>query len=249
LPGSHHRVLLGHAKVMPDPADVAGSVADQVSRARRAGWPVAIHAVDIEQLDAALGALASVGRRAVAHVPTAHVPAASPGVRTSAPDRIEHVGLCLPEQVGALAAARVDVVTNPAFVVERARKYQAEISEVERAWLYRLSSLLGAGVRVAGASDAPTVAADPLRTFDAAVLREDGEAVDATAALALITRSAADISGWGGGVLRPGAAGDLVVLDADPWARTRDGRRARVVATLLDGDIVFGADELDSLVA
>jgi predicted amidohydrolase YtcJ len=45
----------------------------------------------------------------------------------------------------------------------------------------------------------------------------------------------------GGGVLAPGAAADLVVLDRDPFAgSSSEIGSARVVSTWIDGEQVFG---------
>lgn len=198
------RVTVTAAKVMPPTVGLDG-VAEAMRDSHDAGFAAAVHAVDVDEVDAAL--------------------------RASAPgDRVEHAGLVLPEQVEALAAARVTVVTQPAFVVDRAAKYRGALSEVERSWLYRVRSLLDAGIPVRASSDAPVVWPDPLRTVAAAVDRElgVGERVDLATAFGLVCAP-----------LRVGGPGDLVVLDADPFVV--GPRRCAVLATVRAGVVVAGS--------
>jgi predicted amidohydrolase YtcJ len=231
----HHGVAIGHAKVMPPATPgAAAEVAAAVREARAHGWSVAIHALDPAEIDAALAALAAVE------------PAA-------APDRIEHAGLCLPGQHDQLRCAGVTVVSNPAFLAARGRKYSHELTAVEREWLYPVRSLLDRGVPVAFASDAPVVDPAPLASVAAAVRRGDGlvahapaEAVAADEALPSVTHAAALAMGLGDGRLAPGADADLVVLDADPLTTPNDEIAAiGVMATLRGGAELFAAGELE----
>lgn len=198
---------VGAAKIMPPRCGPDG-VATLVRHAHEAGFAAAVHAVDVDELQAALDGGLGVG------------------------DRVEHAGLCLPEQVAALAAAGVTVVTQPSFVTERAAKYRRELTTVEHGWLYRLRSLLDAGVAVRGSSDAPVAAAVPLRQVTAAVRRPlgAGEQISVAEALGLVSDP-----------VRVGDAADLVVVDADPVTVTpqRIGQ-IRVLATWRDGRLLHG---------
>jgi predicted amidohydrolase YtcJ len=175
-------VTVGPAKVMP-PACGLDGVGDAIARAHDAGFAVALHAVDVDELQAGLDG----------------------GLRPG--DRVEHLGLCLPEHLDELARRRITVVTQPAFVTRRAAKYRQELSEVELGWLYRLRTLLEAGVEVRLSSDAPVVPPRPLEAVAAAVGRTLGrsERIDVDSALRLAARP-----------LTVGAPADLVVLGADP---------------------------------
>lgn len=188
-------------KLIVDERTGVPELADHIALAHRAGHPVALHVVDVGPLQVALDALAAA-------------PGPPPGCR----DRLEHVSLCLPEQVEAIARAGVAVVNQPSFLVHRAGKYRAELSEVEQRWLYRTASLLRAGVEVAASSDAPVVPARPLESVQAMVSREDpAERVDVDVALDLVTRRAGAVSATGSpGVLAVGGVADFVVLAADP---------------------------------
>jgi predicted amidohydrolase YtcJ len=227
------RLHVGHAKVLPQPDD---DLAHLVAGARSAGWPVAVHVLDAAELDEALGALG--GDR----------PGGLP------PDRLEHVGLCLPEQLAAIAAAGVDVVSNPAFLAARAAKYIRALTPIERDWLYPVRSLRARGVRVAAASDGPVTDALPLDGVRAAVRRGAGgarfapaEAVDAAAALAMVSEDAASVMDGGRGRIEVGAPADLVVLDRDLLAGGAgldglDG--ATVIGTFRAGVPLFVSDAL-----
>lgn len=173
-------VRIGHAKVMPTQTDDS-AIAELVAAARAHRFPVAIHAMDIDTLQAALDAL------------EAHPPMADAS-RVGAPDRIEHCALALPEQLDRIARLGVAVVTQPSFVTRRAQKYRDQLSQTEQEWLWPLASLLRRGIRVTFSSDAPTVPPDPAEWMEAATGRElvPAERVDARTALRLCQRGNAD---------------------------------------------------------
>ena len=234
------RVTVRHAKIVvedDDPPDLASLV----EAARRAGLAVALHVTDIDALDRALDALGPP--EAVA--PGEARPRA-PGGGRPAPDRLEHVSLCLPEQVGAIAASGAAVVTQPAFMAERGAKYAEQLSAVEQAWLYRVRSFLDAGVVVAASSDAPVVAATPLASMAAAIdALVPEERVGVEMALQMVTAGGAAVSGDRGGVLRLGGPADLVVLAADPRrVAPADLAAVPVLATVVAGRVVHAAGDL-----
>jgi predicted amidohydrolase YtcJ len=135
-------IRVGPAKVMPGP-DADRSVAGAVATAREAGFPVAVHVMDVDVLEAVLGALEQ------SPPPAGHR------------DRIEHNALCLPEQVPRLAATGATVVVNPSFLLHRGRKYREQLAPQEWEWLVRIGSLVAAGVEVRAGSDSPVVPSDP----------------------------------------------------------------------------------------
>ncbi|HEX4979673.1 MAG TPA: amidohydrolase family protein, partial [Acidimicrobiales bacterium] len=223
-----HELRVRHAKIVVE-SDEPEDLDALVAGARRYRLGAAVHVTDIDGLDRALHALGAAGTAAA-----------------GAGDRLEHVSLCLPEQVGQIAAAGVGVVTQPAFMAERREKYAELLSDVEQEWLYRLGSLLAAGVAVAASSDSPVVQASPLASMAAAMVSlNPGERVDAAVALRLVTCAAAAASGLPGGVLTPGAPGDLVVLGADPLAcGPAELVEIPVLATVIGGRVVHAAAEL-----
>lgn len=107
-------------------------------------------------------------------------------------------------------------------------------------------SMIAAGVRVAGSSDAPVQPSfDPLVGVHAAVTRSTRsgaplhpeEAVDVMTALSLYTREAAHAAGRLDvcSTLEPGKRADLVILSADPRRADTNLERLRVDATIVGG--------------
>lgn len=173
-------VRIGHAKVMP-PHDDDSAIAPLVAAARTHGFPVAIHVMDIDTLQATLDALE-------AHSPLPAGMAMSEARRIEpdriAPDRIEHCALALPEQLDRISRLGVKIVTQPSFVTRRAQKYREQLSPTEQAWLWPLASLLRRGIEVSFSSDAPTAPPDPAEWIAAATGRDlaPAERIDAETA-------------------------------------------------------------------
>jgi predicted amidohydrolase YtcJ len=140
-------------------------LAELVDAAHAAGRRVAVHCVTRVQLVLALAA------------------GLGPG------DRVEHGALIPVELDEELRQRRLTVVTQPNFVVERAEKYRHELGFDDLAVLYRCGSLLRAGIRVLGGTDAPFGGRDPWAAMRAAVTREltPGERIDPATALSLFT--------------------------------------------------------------
>jgi len=103
-------------------------------------------------------------------------------------------------------------------------------------------------------SDWPVSTPDPLQALHVAVTRTaydeqaapflPGQALDLETAYAAYTSGSAWINRRdeldGAGVLAPGAAADLVVLDRDPFAGPPDEIGAsRVLSTWIDGETVY----------
>ena len=228
-------LALGHAKIMltqsggrlfPAPDELSGIVAAAHAR----GFPVAIHAVESDAVDAAAHALAA--NRA-------------PGLR----DRIEHVSECPPHTLDALRNARPVVVTQPGFIDESASRYLAELGAASK-WLYRLGALAKSGLIVAASSDAPASRPDPLTAMRAAVTRRDqagatlnaGEGVSAMQALRMYTTAAAYAACQEAdrGSIAPGKRADLAVLSANPIAVPSERLgEIKVTTTIIGGRIAW----------
>ncbi len=115
------------------------------------GRPVAVHCVTRVQLVLTLAALAAAGP-----------------VRG---DRIEHASVVPAELIREVRKLGVTVVTQPNFVAERGDEYLAEVDPADRPGLYRLRSLLTAGIPVGAGTDAPFGFPDVWAAMRAAVDR------------------------------------------------------------------------------
>jgi predicted amidohydrolase YtcJ len=116
--------------------------------------PVALHCVTHAQLVVALAALKAAGGR--------------PG------DRIEHAAMVSDGMLADLADSGVTVVTQPNFVAERGEHYLRDVPADEHRNLWRVASLLRAGIPLATSTDAPFGGMDPWAAMRAAVHRSTG---------------------------------------------------------------------------
>ena len=210
---------------------------DMVAEARGAGFQVAIHAVEVEAVEAVAEAFLGT-----------HAP--STGARLHTRDRIEHCSECPPAALERLAGSGVVVVTQPGFLYYSGRRYLSEVAQEVQPWLYRIGSILKAGLCVAFGSDAPVIDPNPLIGIYAAVTRraETGEAVgesdgiSAQEALRLYTLGGAYAAFQEGdkGSVEVGKLADLVLLDQDPTRLEAEQiRRIKVTLTVIGGRVVW----------
>jgi len=184
--------------------------------------PVAIHAVTAAQLVVAVAALRAAGGHPL--------------------DRIEHAAM-VPDVAG-LAALGVTVVTQPNLVAERGDQYLDDIRADEHAQLWRVASLIRAGIPVAGSTDAPFGAPDPWAAMRAAVTRATvsgrvvgpHERVGPLQALQLFL-GAADRPARPR-CIAPGEPGDVCVLAVAPADALPALASDMVVATVVGGRLV-----------
>ena len=187
--------------------------------------PVALHCVTAAQLIVALEALRSAGRH----------PA----------DRIEHAATVPDDVVAGIAAAGVTVVTQPNFVAERGDQYLVDVPAAQHHELWRVATLIRAGVSVALSTDAPFGDADPWAVMRAAVHRRTPsgavlgprERISARAALTMFLGTAEAPPSTR--QVRPGAPADLCVVSGPPAEVLSDPDAGLVAATLIAGEIVF----------
>ena len=195
-------------------------LADWVRRAHAAGRTVAVHCVTRVQLVLTLAALDVAGR--------------APG------DRIEHGAVIPAEMVPDLRG--LTVVSQPHFVAERGEQYARDVAPEDLPDLWRLRSLIDAGVAVAAGTDAPFGGADPWQVMRAATDRPaglgPGEAVTPGTAIRLFLGSPTAPSAPR--AIAPGAVADLVLLRCPPREALRSLASDLVAATVIDGELVYG---------
>ncbi|MCH8109584.1 MAG: amidohydrolase family protein, partial [Chloroflexi bacterium] len=205
-----------------------------VLRAHDAGFQVAVHAVEAEAVEAAVDALI----KAQSQSPRAYR------------DRIEHCSECPPEVLRKLEGAGILVVTQPGFLYYSGKRYLSEVPEDAQAWLYRLRSLLDAGVKLAASSDAPVIEPDPLIGIYAAVSRRavsgetigGSEGISALEALKMYTLGGAYASFQEAdkGSIEVGKLADLTLLDQDLTSvETEQIPQTRVTMTIIGGRVVW----------
>ena len=214
-------VTAGPEKVLldDDTLPLLGTLADRIGRAHAAGRPVAVHCVTRVQLVLTLAALDLAGRH--------------PG------DRVEHGAVIGAASLGDLRG--LTVVTQPHFIAERGEQYAADVPPEDWPDLWRLRSLIAAGVSVAAGTDAPFGLADPWQAMRGATERPPPfgtpEAVPAATAVALFLGEAT-----APGVQRRVAAGqpaDLALLRAGPLEALRALSSDLVAATLVGGEVCY----------
>jgi predicted amidohydrolase YtcJ len=229
----------GHGVYQNSPEEMRALVV----AAHRAGWRVAAHAIGDDAVDVALEAFAEA-QRALPRPDVRH--------------RIEHAGVVRPDQLPRIAEAGLVPVPQPRFLYALGDGMAAAVGPDRVPWLYRHRSFLDHGLRVPGSSDRPVAPGAPLLGMESMVERVTAsgtvlaadERVSAEQALRAYTMDAA----WAShdehrrGSLTPGKLADLVVLDRDPVDTAEEGiGTIRVLATLVGGECVHGADDLDGL--
>jgi predicted amidohydrolase YtcJ len=199
-------------------------LADRVRAAHDERRAVAVHCVTREALVLLLAVLDETGVR--------------PG------DRIEHAALVPAELLPRIAELGLRIVTQPGFLAHRGDDYLREVPAVDQPDLYRLRSLIEAGIRCTPSSDAPYGPLDPWAVIRAATRRETpsgrtvgaGERITAAQALAGYLSPQHDPGGPPRKV-GVGATADLVLLHV-PLAQALDDPSAELVrATMIGGTI------------
>jgi hypothetical protein len=195
---------------------------DIVRAATSAGFAVATHAIGNDAIDLVLSTYEKIPARRLR--------------------RIEHGTFLDRQMVKRAADLGVGITSQPAFVMHPTLGQVPSMPPLRympHRWL------IDAGVKVAGSSDFPVAGFDPLDGVRGAVTRktssggvhEPDQRIDLDEALALYTRTAAEIS-WAGevcGTLEPGKRADLVILDPP----ISDLENARVATTIIGGKTVW----------
>ena len=202
-------------------------LAGWIAQRHRDGGPVAIHCVTAAQLLVTIAALREAG--------------------CHPRDRIEHAAVVPSDCLADVAGLAVTVVTQPNFVAERGDQYLAEIPAAEHDQLWRVASLLRAGVPVALSTDMPFGNSDPWAAMRAAVHRTTpsgavlgfDECISARTALTMLlgrpdqpTQPRA---------VEPGEPADLCVLSVPPEAALAELDAGMVAATVIGGEIAYAA--------
>lgn len=196
-----------------------------VAERHDADAPVAVHCVTAAQLVVTISALREAG--------------------THPHDRIEHAAVVPEDSVAFLKDLGVTVVTQPNFIAERGDQYLTDVPATEHHELWRLASLVRAGVAVALSTDMPFGHGDPWATMRAAVDRTTAagvvlgphERISAHEAMTMFLGSAGEPTKPR--TVQPGQPGDLCVLAAPPREVLAELDAQMVAATIVAGEVVF----------
>ncbi len=180
--------LLYDESALPDVSEVAARIA----AAREQGRGAAAHCVTLGELLFFLAALDAAG-------------GARPG------DRIEHGSIIPHSLLADIARAGLTVVTQPGFVRTRGDRYIATIEADDLPDLYRLRSLIAAGIPVLAGSDAPYGSIDPWQAIQAAMTRTTEAGAKIGEAEAISLRQALRLYG-ADQAIGPGQSADLCLL-------------------------------------
>jgi len=165
--------------------------------------------------------------------------------------RIEHCGFPTDAQIARMAQLGVVPVPQPVQLHEHADTIVDDLGPVG-ARFYPYGAFARAGLPVVISSDAPVTDPNPLRAAWAAITRESLSGtiagpeftIDRRTALAGITRTPAALLGRSDvGVIAPGAAADLVLLEESPVTAAIGALpRIGVTETWIGGELVWSAD-------
>jgi predicted amidohydrolase YtcJ len=206
-----------------------------IDRAHRAGFQVTMHALGDRAVEQGLNAIE-------------HALAATP--RPDPRPRLEHCGICPPDLQARVRRLGVTPAMQPAFFWEFGDGYLVNYGEERTSTMFPVHSLVAAGVRVAGSSDAPVTDHRPLFGMGQAMTRATmageicgaSERVDLETAIRMYTINAAyaAFDDDQKGSLEAGKLADLTMLDADvsrvPAEQLRD---IPVAMTVVDGEVAY----------
>jgi predicted amidohydrolase YtcJ len=159
--------------------------------------------------------------------------------------RIEHASLLDSGMIADLARLGLVVSTQPLFIHSEKHWLHKRIGAERARNVYPLGALVQAGVRVAGASDAPVESADVLHAIQCCVTREGFEphqGISPAEAVRMYTLDAAfaQFEDRVKGSISEGKRADLVILSANPvTVPVEEIRSIAVEQTIVGGKVVY----------
>ncbi len=219
-----HCLAPGKRILHDDDLDLDG-LTSWIGARHAAGAIVAMHCVTAAQLVVTIAALRAAGSR--------------PG------DRIEHAAVVPDDCLADLAELGVLVATQPNFVTERGDQYLADVPRDEHHQLWRVASLIAAGIPVAMSTDFPFGDPDPWAAMRAAVGRTTllGNVIGGQERVAPLTALTLFLGAPEHPTLprsvSPGEPADLCVLSGTPDDVLRELDAGLVAATVVEGRVVY----------
>ena len=246
--GSRTAHMLAAYDGEPDNTGIVVTPPDELWRlivaAAEAGFPLSVHAIGDRAVREVLDVMSewATARGATHKLPM--------------PQRIEHVQLIHPDDMGRLAAHGLFASVQPVHL-------QSDWRTADRVWderartAYAFRSLLDRGTVLAFGSDAPVAPLNPMLGIHAAVTRQDtagepaggwysAERLTVAEAIEGYTRAPARLSGKADrlGAIAPGFYADLVVLSQDLFAIDPTTIPTTTAwLTIFNGRVVYAAEE------
>lgn len=177
--------------------------------AHQGGLDVALHALGDAAVGLALDAFESVGARG----------------------SVEHAQVVRPDDLDRMARLGITASVQPAHLID-------DRDAMDRLWpdradrIFAFRTMLDRGVRLAMGSDAPVAPLDPWLAMAAAVHRSGDGRPPWHQEEAITPREAFAASTDGVDRIRSGDAADVLLLDADPFARATSDDAARTLAEM-----------------
>jgi predicted amidohydrolase YtcJ len=159
--------------------------------------------------------------------------------------RIEHASVLDAGTIRDLARLNLVVATQPLFIHSEKHWLHKRLGAERAKWTYPFRAFLDAGIKLAGASDAPIESVDVLHAIQCCMTREGFEpqqGITAAEAVRMFTADAAyaQAEETVKGSITPGKRADLVVLSANPVSAPPDKiREIRVEKTVIGGRVLF----------
>jgi len=206
---------------------------DFIVKAHRAGLQVAIHCE---------------GDRAIEQVLWAYEKALRDSPRNDHRHRIEHFEIPTENQIERVSRAGIMPAMQPSFLPTfffrgGEERYEAFFSRPRLKRIHPYRTMIDMGIPIAGGSDSPVTAIDPLAGIEAAATHlHSEERIPVLEAIKMFTLNGARFAFEEDekGSIETGKVADLVVLSEDPCAVVPERiGKISVEMTLLDGKIVF----------
>jgi hypothetical protein len=202
----------------------------RMATAHNAGWQVCIHAIG----DAANKLCVDLYGRLFKEYP-----------RKGCRHRIEHASIMDKKTMGELSRLGIVVSTQPMFIYSEKAWLRKRLGDERCKTVYPFRSFLDAGIKLAGASDAPIESQDVLQAIYCCVTREGFEphqSISMEEAVRMYTLDAAYAQFEDGakGSITPGKLADMVALSDDPFKVNPDKiRDIKVARTVVGGKVVY----------
>lgn len=198
--------------------------------AHNAGLQIAIHVIG----DAAVRTIIDLYDRLLSEYP-----------KENHRHRLEHASLLDAEMIADITRLGLVISTQPMYIHSEKHWLHKRLGGKRAKWTYPFRAILDAGIKLAGASDAPVESIDVLHAISCCVTREGFETqqgITAAEAISMFTLNAAyaQFEESVKGSIAVGKRADLVVLSENPVSvPAEEIRNIRIERTIVGGKVLF----------